>query len=108
MLTAPIPATRYAFEKTVMTMDDIDLVVINEAFAPVVLQWQRELDVDLAKVNVNGGAIALDQPLEPTGARPMTATLAELERTASRHVLQTTLDVRGQEDPQRDDVGTSV
>src|SRR3546814_3125002 len=69
MLTAPIPATRYAFEKTGMTMDDIDLVEINEAFASVVLAWQRELDVDLAKVNVNGGAIALGHPIGATGAR---------------------------------------
>jgi acetyl-CoA C-acetyltransferase len=72
MLTAPIPATRHALERTGMTMDDIDLVEINEAFASVVLAWQKELDVDLAKVNVNGGAIALGHPLcsAPTSAGP--------------------------------------
>src|SRR5205085_1451079 len=63
MLSAPIPATRYALEKTGMTLDDIDLVEINEAFASVVLAWQRELDADLSTVNVNGGAIALGHPL---------------------------------------------
>src|SRR3546814_8935759 len=89
MPPAPIPSTRYAFEKTGMTMDDIDLVEINEAFASVVLAWQRELDVDLAKVNVNGGAIALGHPLGATGARLMTTLLAELERTGGRYGLQT-------------------
>src|SRR3546814_10939041 len=87
MLTAPIPATRYAFEKTGMTMDDIDLVEINEAFASVVLAWQRELDVDLAKVNVNGGAIALGHPLGATGARLMPTLLAQLERTGGRSAI---------------------
>ncbi|HEY9555222.1 MAG TPA: acetyl-CoA C-acetyltransferase [Acidimicrobiales bacterium] len=96
MLTAPIPATRYAFEKTGMTMDDIDLVEINEAFASVVLAWQRELDVDLAKVNVNGGAIALGHPLGATGARLMTTLLAELERTGGRYGLQTMCEGGGQ------------
>ncbi|MFL6205585.1 MAG: acetyl-CoA C-acetyltransferase [Acidimicrobiales bacterium] len=89
MLTAPIPATRHAFEKTGMTMDDIDLVEINEAFASVVLAWEKELDVDHAKVNVNGGAIALGHPLGATGARLMTTLLNELERTGGRYGLQT-------------------
>ena len=89
MLTAPIPATRHAFAKTGMTMDDIDLVEINEAFASVVLAWEKELQVDHAKVNVNGGAIALGHPLGATGARLMTTLLNELERTGGRYGLQT-------------------
>jgi acetyl-CoA C-acetyltransferase len=96
MLTAPIPATRYAFEKTGMTMDDIDLVEINEAFASVVLAWAKDLDVDLAKVNVNGGAIALGHPLGATGARLMTTLLNELERTGGRYGLQTMCEGGGQ------------
>ncbi|HEX3708102.1 MAG TPA: acetyl-CoA C-acetyltransferase, partial [Mycobacteriales bacterium] len=75
MLTAPINATAYALEKTGMSLDDIDLVEINEAFAPVVLAWQKETGADLAKVNVNGGAIALGHPLGATGARLMTTLL---------------------------------
>jgi acetyl-CoA C-acetyltransferase len=96
MLTAPIPATRYAFEKTGMTMDDIDVVEINEAFASVVLAWQAELDVDPAKVNPNGGAIALGHPLGATGARLMTTMLNELERTGGRYGLQTMCEGGGQ------------
>jgi acetyl-CoA C-acetyltransferase len=96
MLTAPIPATRYAFGKTGMTMDDIDLVEINEAFASVVLAWQKDLDVDPAKVNVNGGAIALGHPLGATGARLMTTLLSELERTGGRYGLQTMCEGGGQ------------
>ena len=96
MLTAPIPATRYAFEKTGLTMDDIDLVEINEAFASVVLAWQKDLDVDLTKVNVNGGAIALGHPLGATGARLMTTLLNELERTGGRYGLQTMCEGGGQ------------
>ena len=96
MLTAPIPAVRHAFEKTGMTMDDIDLVEINEAFASVVLAWLKELDVDPAKVNVNGGAIALGHPLGATGARLMTTLLAELERTGGRYGLQTMCEGGGQ------------
>jgi acetyl-CoA C-acetyltransferase len=96
MLTAPIPATRYAFEKTGMAMDDIDLVEINEAFASVVLAWAKDLDVDLAKVNVNGGAIALGHPLGATGARLMTTLLNELERTGGRYGLQTMCEGGGQ------------
>ena len=67
MLTAPIPATAYALDKAGLTLDDIDLVEINEAFASVVLAWQQESGADLAKVNVNGGAIALGHPLGATG-----------------------------------------
>jgi len=96
MLTAPIPATRYAFERTGLTMDDIDLVEINEAFASVVLAWEKELDVDHARVNVNGGAIALGHPLGATGARLMTTLLSELERTGGRYGLQTMCEGGGQ------------
>jgi acetyl-CoA C-acetyltransferase len=96
MLTAPIPATRYALDKAGMTMDDIDLVEINEAFASVVLAWEKELDVDHAKVNVNGGAIALGHPLGATGARLMTTLLHELERTGGRYGLQTMCEGGGQ------------
>jgi acetyl-CoA C-acetyltransferase len=96
MLTAPIPATAYALEKADMTLDDIDLVEINEAFASVVLAWQRETGADLAKVNVNGGAIALGHPLGATGARLMTTLLHELERTGGRYGLQTMCEGGGQ------------
>ena len=96
MLTAPIPATAYAFDKTGMSLDDIDLVEINEAFAPVVLAWQKETGADLAKVNVNGGAIALGHPLGATGTRLMTTLLNELERTGTRWGLQTMCEGGGQ------------
>jgi acetyl-CoA C-acetyltransferase len=96
MLTAPIPATRHAFEKTGMTIDDIDLVEINEAFASVVLAWSKEAGADLAKVNVNGGAIALGHPLGATGARLMTTLLNELERTGGRYGMQTMCEGGGQ------------
>lgn len=96
MLSAPIPATRYALERAGMTMDDIDLVEINEAFASVVMAWAKELDVDMAKVNVNGGAIALGHPLGATGARLMTTLLNELERTGGRYGLQTMCEGGGQ------------
>ncbi|MEY2475724.1 MAG: acetyl-CoA C-acetyltransferase [Actinomycetota bacterium] len=96
MLTAPIPATAYALEKTGMSLDDIDLVEINEAFAPVVLAWEKETGADLAKVNVNGGAISLGHPLGATGARLMTTLLNELERTGGRYGLQTMCEGGGQ------------
>ncbi len=96
MLSAPIPATAHAFTKTGMTMDDIDLVEINEAFASVVLAWQKETGADLAKVNVNGGAIALGHPLGATGVRLMTTLLCELERTGGRYGLQTMCEGGGQ------------
>jgi acetyl-CoA C-acetyltransferase len=96
MLTAPIPATAHALERTGMSLDDIDLVEINEAFASVVLAWQRETGADLAKVNVNGGAISLGHPLGATGARLMTTLLHELERTGGRFGLQTMCEGGGQ------------
>ena len=96
MLSAPIPATKRALEKAKMTIDDIDLVEINEAFAPVVMAWMRETKADHAKVNVNGGAIALGHPLGATGARLMTTLLHELERTGGRFGLQTMCEGGGQ------------
>jgi acetyl-CoA C-acetyltransferase len=96
MLSAPIPATRRALEKAGMTLDQIDLVEINEAFASVVLAWAKELDADLSKVNVNGGAIALGHPLGATGVRLMTTLLNELERTGGRYGLQTMCEGGGQ------------
>jgi acetyl-CoA C-acetyltransferase len=96
MLSAPIPATKRALEKAKMTIDDIDLVEINEAFAPVVMAWMRETGADHAKVNVNGGAIALGHPLGATGARLMTTLLHELERTGGRFGLQTMCEGGGQ------------
>ncbi|MET0160563.1 MAG: thiolase family protein [Acidimicrobiales bacterium] len=89
MLTGPIPATEKVLERSGLTMDDIDLVEINEAFASVVLAWEKELHPDMDKVNVNGGAIALGHPLGCSGARLMTTLLHELERTGSRYGLQT-------------------
>ena len=96
MLTAPIPATAHALKKSGMSLDDIDLVEINEAFASVVIAWQKETNADLAKVNVNGGAIALGHPLGATGARLMTTLLHELERTGGRYGLQTMCEGGGQ------------
>ena len=81
MLTGPIPATKKLLERNGMTMNDIDLVEINEAFASVVAAWRRELDPDMDRVNVNGGAIALGHPLGSTGARLITTLLHELERS---------------------------
>ncbi len=96
MLTAPIPATAYALERSGLKRQDIDLVEINEAFASVVLAWQKETGWDLSKVNVNGGAIALGHPLGATGARLMTTLLCELERTGGRYGLQTMCEGGGQ------------
>jgi acetyl-CoA C-acetyltransferase len=96
MLTAPIPATAHALDRAGLTLDDIDLVEINEAFASVVLAWQRETGADLDKVNVNGGGIALGHPLGATGARLMTTLLHELERTGARYGLQTMCEGGGQ------------
>lgn len=95
-LTAPIEATRHALQKAGMTVNDIDLVEINEAFASVVMAWQRELDYDPARTNVNGGAIALGHPLGATGVRLMTTLLHELERTGGRYGLQTMCEGGGQ------------
>lgn len=88
MLTAPIPATELALERAGMRVSDIDLFEVNEAFAPVVLAWMRELDAPHEKVNVNGGAIALGHPIGATGTRLMTTMLNELERTGGRYGLQ--------------------
>jgi acetyl-CoA C-acetyltransferase len=96
MLTAPIPATAHALTKTGMRLEDIDLVEINEAFASVVIAWAQETGADLAKVNVNGGAIALGHPLGATGARLMTTLLHELERRRGRWALQTMCEGGGQ------------
>ena len=96
MLSAPIAATRRALQKAGMTIDDIDLVEINEAFAPVVMAWMKEIGADRAKVNVNGGAIALGHPLGATGGRLMTTLLHELERTGGRYGLQTMCEGGGQ------------
>jgi acetyl-CoA acyltransferase len=89
MLTAPIPATRKLLERAGMTIDQIDLVEINEAFASVVLAWEKEFHPDMDRVNVNGGAIALGHPLGASGARLMTTLLNELERSGGRFGLQT-------------------
>ncbi|MGZ4693690.1 MAG: thiolase family protein [Acidimicrobiales bacterium] len=89
MLTGPIPSTQKALEKSGLSMDDIDLVEINEAFASVVLSWEKELHPDMSKVNVNGGAIALGHPLGCSGAKLMATLLNELERTGGRYGLQT-------------------
>jgi acetyl-CoA acyltransferase len=89
MLTAPIPATAKVLERAGMAIDDFDLIEINEAFASVVLAWEKEMHPDMTKVNVNGGAIALGHPLGCSGARLMTTLLNELERTGGRFGLQT-------------------
>jgi acetyl-CoA C-acetyltransferase len=96
MLTAPIPATAHALKKAGMSIDDIDVVEINEAFASVVLAWLAETGADPARVNPNGGAIALGHPLGATGARLMTTLLHELERTGGRFGLQTMCEGGGQ------------
>ncbi|MGO9028214.1 MAG: thiolase family protein [Acidimicrobiales bacterium] len=89
MLTGPIPATQMALERAKLTLDDIDLVEINEAFASVILAWQKETGADLDKVNVNGGAIALGHPLGASGAKLASTLLNELERTGGRYGLLT-------------------
>ena len=89
MLTGPIPATTKVLERSGLTLDDIDLVEINEAFASVVLAWQKEHKADLSKVNVNGGAIALGHPLGASGAKLCATLLNELERTGGRYGLLT-------------------
>jgi acetyl-CoA C-acetyltransferase len=96
MLTAPIPATAHALRQSGLSRKDIDLVEINEAFASVVLAWQKEGGWDLDRVNVNGGAIALGHPLGATGTRLMTTLLYELERTGGRYGLQTMCEGGGQ------------
>jgi acetyl-CoA acetyltransferase family protein len=89
MLTGPIPATQRVLKKAGMKLDQIDLFEINEAFASVVLAWERELHPDMSRVNVNGGAIALGHPLGCSGGKLMTTLLHELERTKKRFGLQT-------------------
>jgi acetyl-CoA acyltransferase len=89
MLTGPIPATTKVLERAKMSLDQMDLVEINEAFAPVVLAWEKEHHPDMSKVNVNGGAIAIGHPLGCSGARLMATLLNELERTGGRWGLQT-------------------
>ena len=96
MLTAPIPATQHALRKTGLRLSDIDAVEINEAFASVVLAWLAETGADPARVNPDGGAIALGHPLGATGARLMTTLLGELERTGGRYGLQTMCEGGGQ------------
>lgn len=89
MLTGPIPATQHALERTGLSIGDIDLFEVNEAFASVVLAWAAETGADLDRVNVNGGGIALGHPIGATGTKLMTTLLNELERTGGRYGLQT-------------------
>ncbi len=96
MLTAPIPATEYAMKKSGMTLDDIDLVEINEAFASVPMAWLLETGYPLEKINVNGGAIALGHPLGASGTKLMTTLLHELERSGGKYGLQTMCEGGGQ------------
>ena len=96
MLTGVIPATRKVLERAGLTLDDIDLFEVNEAFASVVLAWQRETGADLAKVNVSGGAIALGHPLGATGARLLTTLLHALVRTGGRYGMATMCEGGGQ------------
>ena len=96
MLTGPIAATQKALEGSGLTIDDIDLFEVNEAFAPVVLAWLAETGASPDRTNVNGGAIALGHPLGATGARLMTSLLHELERTGGRYGLQTMCEGGGQ------------
>ncbi|MDA8262417.1 MAG: thiolase family protein [Actinomycetota bacterium] len=89
MLTGPIPATKKVLERAKLSLADIDLVEINEAFASVVLAWEKELHPDMDRVNVNGGAIALGHPLGASGTKLLSTLLCELERTGGRYGLQT-------------------
>ena len=89
MLTGPIPATQRVLKKAGMKLEQIDLIEINEAFASVVLAWERDLHPDMSKVNVNGGAIALGHPLGCSGTKLLATLLNELERTGGRYGLQT-------------------
>ena len=96
MLTAPISTTRYALDKSGMRLEDIDLIEVNEAFAPVPIAWLKEIDYPHEKLNVNGGAIALGHPIGATGTKLMTTLLHELERTGGRYGLQTMCEGGGQ------------
>lgn len=95
MLTGPIPATEKALQKSGLTIDDIDIFEVNEAFAPVPLAWLKETGADPAKLNPNGGAIALGHPLGGSGARLMVSMMHELERTGGRYGLQTMCEGNG-------------
>ncbi|HLH29534.1 MAG TPA: thiolase family protein, partial [Acidimicrobiales bacterium] len=96
MLTAPIPATTLVLEKAKLSLDDMDVIEINEAFASVVLAWQREHHPDPERVNPNGGAIAIGHPTGASGARLLATLLGELERTGGRYGLQTMCEGGGQ------------
>jgi acetyl-CoA acyltransferase len=96
MLTAPIPATELVLAKAKLSLDDMDVIEINEAFASVVLAWEREFHPDMSRVNVNGGAIAIGHPTGCSGARLMATMLNELERTGGRYGLQTMCEGGGQ------------
>jgi acetyl-CoA C-acetyltransferase len=96
MLTAPIPAVRHALDRTGMKIEQMDAIEINEAFASVVLAWEKELHPDMSVVNPNGGAIALGHPIGATGTRLMTTLLGELERTGGRYGMQTMCEGGGQ------------
>jgi acetyl-CoA C-acetyltransferase len=96
MLTGPIPATGQALAKAKLSVDDIDVFEVNEAFAPVLLAWSTETGASLEKTNPNGGAIALGHPLGATGAILMTKMVHELERTGGRYGLQTMCEGGGQ------------
>jgi acetyl-CoA acetyltransferase len=89
MLTGPIPATKAVLAKAGLTLDEMSVIEVNEAFASVVLAWERELHPDMERVNVNGGAIALGHPLGASGARLMVTLLHELERSGGRYGLET-------------------
>ena len=89
MLTGPAPATRKALEKAGLTIEDIDLIEMNEAFAAVVLRFVKDMDIDIDKVNVNGGAIAMGHPLGATGGMILGTLIDELERTNKRYGLAT-------------------
>ena len=95
MLTGPIPATRKALEKSGLSIDDIDVFEVNEAFAPVTLAWLKDTGADPAKLNPNGGAIALGHPLGGSGARLMVTMIHELERSGGRYGLQTMCEGHG-------------
>src|SRR5262249_46621641 len=95
MLTGVIPATEKVLRRAGLNLSDMDLVEINEAFASVVLAWQAETGADLAKVNVNGGAIALGHPLGASGARLMTTLVHEMKRRGARYGLQTMCEAGG-------------
>ena len=89
MLTGPIPATAKILERAKLKLEDLDAIEINEAFASVVLAWQKETHPDMSKVNVNGGAIALGHPLGSSGTKLMATLVNELERTQGRYGMQT-------------------